>query len=330
MKTVLDATNNFYHSPLLRGYNEGIDTSTLDRCSYELLEKIFNKLLRVSFYANSCCFYLKNFQISKFIDCSNGFQINLWGNRCDLSISNGREVKQTGNPFDMLPEFESCILADQSRDIWVCLKAAAKPKCIDIVMDNAGYELFTDLVLADFFLRFEFVGKVRFHCKAIPWFISDVMYRDFYWTVDAMLASNINTIKQFGQRIDSYIRDGQIDLQPIEYFWTSPYEYQALQRINPKLYEKLATSHLIIFKGDLNYRKLFGDTNWPFGARFTDVLGVFRPTNLCSLRTVKADIICELPDGVNEELTQLDKMWMETGKYGVIHFAPKPNKLSMR
>lgn len=49
----------------------------------------------------------------------------------------------------------------------------------------------------------------------------------------------------------------------------------------------------------------------------------FRPTNLCSLRTIKADLVCELKDGIADALQKEDAMWMETGQYGVIHFAAK-------
>lgn len=70
------------------------------------------------------------------------------------------------------------------------------------------------------------------------------------------------------------------------------------------LYSDLSTAHLLIFKafkGDLNYRKLLADFNWNFWnflfeSRFVNALGVFRPTNLCTLRTIKADsadLICE-------------------------------------
>lgn len=215
-------------------------------------------------------------------------------------------------------------MADDSRAIWKCLNEANKSAYIDIIMDNAGYELFTDFVLADFILRYNFVQTIRFHCKAIPWFISDVMYRDFHWTIKQLGNSDMETLRTFGQRLQEYVNSGRIELRPTEYFWTSPYEFQAMEALNPKLYADLSTSHMLIFKGDLNYRKLLADLNWPFGSRFVDVLQNFRPTNLCTLRTVKGDLICELPDGKNEELSQLDKMWMETGKYGVMHFAPKP------
>lgn len=224
----------------------------------------------------------------------------------------------------MLESFESCILANDSNAIWNCLKSANKTAYIDIIMDNAGYELLTDFVLADFILRYNFVKTVRFHCKAIPWFISDVMYRDFHWTIKQLANSDSDARRTFGERLQQYVDSGRIELRSTEYFWTSPYEYQLMLKNNSKLYDDLATSHMLIFKGDLNYRKLLADTNWPFGSKFIDVLGAFRPTNLCTLRTVKADLICELPDGTNEELSKLDTMWMETGKYGVMHFAPKP------
>lgn len=232
-------------------------------------------------------------------------------------------MKQSGNPFEGLDSFESCILHDQSSDIWNCVKSGGNACTIDIIMDNAGYEVFTDFVLADFILRYNFAQKIRFHCKAIPWFISDVIYRDFYWTIRQLSQSKNNVVRTFGERLQQYVDSNRIELQPTEYFWTSPYEFQAMESIAPKLYANLSTIHLLIFKGDLNYRKLLADVNWPYGARFVEVLGVFRPTNLCTLRTVKADLICELPDGKADELSKLDPMWMETGKYGVMHFAPK-------
>lgn len=250
-------------------------------------------------------------------------RVNLWGNRCDLSISNGREVAQTGNPFEALPSYESSILADDSRKIWDCLKSGSKSCTIDFILDNAGYEIFGDFVLADFILRYNFANKVRFHCKAIPWFISDVVYRDFHWSIRQLVNSDVEVLVSFGQRLQQYVDSGRLELRPTEFFWTSPYEFQAMQKIAPKLYADLATSHLLIFKGDLNYRKLLADMNWPYSSKFTDVLGVFRPTNLCTLRTVKADLICEIPDGIEEELSKIDPMWMETGQYGVMHFASK-------
>ncbi len=74
---------------------------------------------------------------------------------------------------------------------------------IDIVLDNAGFELFTDLCLAHVLVTVckaskvnllwvmrptkrhahVFLGQVVFHAKRIPWFVSDVTLPDFEWTL---------------------------------------------------------------------------------------------------------------------------------------------------
>lgn len=211
-------------------------------------------------------------------------------------------------------------------DIWNCIKAAPANSIVDIVEDNSGYECFTDLLLADFLLSQNLVATVRFHVKAIPWFISDVRESDFHWTLDILSTHTDPVINAFGQRLKQYVSVDRIQLRPVEYFWTGPYEFQLMQSVKPQLYADLSQAHLVIFKGDLNYRKLLADLNTPFDATFEEVLRNFRPTNLCALRTIKADLVCELPNGVNEKLSKLDPMWMETGKYGLIQFAPALDK----
>lgn len=232
-------------------------------------------------------------------------------------------MKQCGNPFEALSSYEPCILVDRSKQIWDCIKSGGPTSTIDFVLDNAGYELFTDCVLTDFLLTYQLAAKVRFHCKAIPWFISDVIKPDFHWTIETLAANTDENVCAFGLRLTEYVKDGRLELCDTEYYWTSPFEYQATLTVAPKVYEKLASAQLIIFKGDLNYRKLMGDINWPFDSEFTQVLGEFRPTNLCALRTVKADCICELENGKADELCKVDKLWMETGQFGVIQFAAK-------
>lgn len=232
-------------------------------------------------------------------------------------------MKQSGNPFAALDSFESCILVDRSKQIWDCIKSGGPASTIDFVLDNAGYEVVTDFVQTDFLLTYQLAAKIRFHCKAIPWFISDVMKHDFHWTIETLATSTDDDVRAFGLRLAEYVKNGQLELCETEYHWTSPYEYQAMATVAPNLYEQLATAHLVIFKGDLNYRKLMGDMNTPFDSKFTQVLGEFRPTNICALRTVKADCICELDLSKADELAKADKMWMETGQYGLIQFAPK-------
>ncbi|XP_055317328.1 damage-control phosphatase ARMT1-like isoform X2 [Sitodiplosis mosellana] len=285
ISTVIEQTAEFYSKH-----------ATSDESSINELERFFYKLLRV----------------------------NLWSNRDDLTLISSIGEKKSSNPFVDIESFESYLLVDRSRDIWNCLQSGPKSCAIDVVMDNAGYELFTDFLLADFVLYYNLANKVRFHCKAIPWFVSDVTYRDFHWTIRQFAESNVPAIQAFGQRLQQHVATNRIELRWTTHFWSSPYEFQAMPTIAPKLYALLETSHMVIIKGDLNYRKLFADKNWPYDSRFTEVLGAFRPTNVCSLRTTKVELICELSEEKAKKLFESDEMWMLTGEYGVIQFAPKP------
>lgn len=255
-------------------------------------------------------------------------KLNLWGNRADLSISAGTEIQHITDPFLAIESYDTCILVNKSMDIWNCiLSSAASSKSseniiIDIIQDNSGYELFTDFVLADFLLENKLATKIRFHVKAIPWFVSDVTKHDFHWTLETLSACTDNNIlSNFGIKLLNYLKLKQFELCEIDYFWTGPYEFDRMATVQPKLYEQLSTSQLLIFKGDLNYRKLLGDFNWPYNTPFNTTLRKFHPTNLCTLRTIKADLICELENGVAEKLNESEPMWMETGKYGVIQFS---------
>lgn len=206
------------------------------------------------------------------------FQLNLWGNRCDLSISVGREVKPSNDPFSNLQSFDSCLLVDKCESIWSCLKLGENnpETIIDFVQDNSGYELFTDFILAKALLDFKIANRIRFHVKTIPWFISDVMKHDFHSTIKTLSEHNVPAVASFGQKIDEFLKCGRFELCPMEYFWTGPNEYHTMKTVKPELYDKLSEAHLIIFKGDLNYRKLLGDFNWPFNTPFeTTLRGMF-------------------------------------------------------
>lgn len=77
----------------------------------------------------------------------------------------------------------------------------------------------------------------------------------------------------------------------------------------------------LIILGDLNYRKLGGDICWPCSTTFQTFLQGFNPAPLVALRTVKAEIISELPLTKAEELQKSDPEWMEKGVYGLIQFS---------
>lgn len=249
-------------------------------------------------------------------------KLTLWANRCDLSISAGKEVKPSDNAFEIIDDLDASLIVEDALLAWKCLADAKQQDAVivDFICDNAGYELFTDFILAEHIIETKLATKVRFNVKPIPWFISDVTPHDFKWTLEYLRNHSSKNLQDVGKKWSKMVENGQFEMT-FDYFWTSPYEFYRMQEINPKLYEQIGEAQLLIIKGDLNYRKLIGDFTWEFTEDFDVCLRGFRPTNLVSLRTVKADMICGMKHGKAKELFAKDPGWMLTGDYGLIQFA---------
>ena len=74
--------------------------------------------------------------------------------------------------------------------------------------------------------------------------------------------------------------EGRLVLEKAHFFWASPYDFSEMKRIAPDLYATLeeTSSFVSLIKGDLNYRKLIGDLNWPYYTPLAQAVGTFRPT----------------------------------------------------
>jgi hypothetical protein len=84
---------------------------------------------------------------------------------------------------------------------------------------------------------------------------------------------------------------------------------------------------LVVFKGDLNYRKLTSDGMWPRTASFREALGRLGEVNgkegirVLALRTCKADVCVGLEASLAERLDKEQKgIWTRNGKYAVISY----------
>ncbi|XP_063352157.1 damage-control phosphatase ARMT1 [Pelmatolapia mariae] len=283
----------------------------------------------------SLCTYLESInnnidELSKnqlFEHFSKLMQVSLWGNKCDLSISAGQENSQKTSPLDSLYSLLPFILVDDTKRVWSALISAQRPResgktnadRVDIVLDNAGFELVTDLVLADFLVSSGLARQIHFHGKSIPWFVSDVTAKDFQWTIRQAMATNHKWVSKCGVQWQRYLKEGMWCYHDHP-FWTQPHEFCDMAADAPDLYTTLQGADLVLFKGDLNYRKLTGDRDWEHTVSFETALRGFRPAPLCSLRTLKANIQVGLQLGQGEKLTSQDPSWMTNGKYAVIQF----------
>ncbi|XP_041831667.1 damage-control phosphatase ARMT1 [Melanotaenia boesemani] len=305
---------------------------------------VFNEGKTQSFYESqqavmALCTYLEDIhknmgKLSKnqlFEHFNKVFQVSLWGNKCDLSISAGQENSQKTSPIESLNSLQPFILVDDSGLVWSTLNSSQRlvesgknaAVRMDIVLDNAGFELVTDLVLADFLVSSGLVQRVHFHGKSFPWFVSDVTANDFQWTIRQTMATNHKWMSKSGYQWQSYLKEG-VWCYHDHPFWTQPHEFCDMAADAPDLYATLQEADLVLFKGDLNYRKLTGDRDWDHTVAFSSALRGFGPAPLCSLRTLKANVQVGLQPGQGEKLTSQDPPWMTSGKYAIIQFySPK-------
>lgn len=144
-----------------------------------------------------------------------------------MSISTGKEVKLNGNPFEHVKNLDKRVIIDESSQVIEILKSADRRYAIviEFICDNAGYELFTDFILADYLIESKLADKVRFNLKAIPWFISDATVNDFRWSLQFMKDHTTPVLQEYGKKWQKFVVENKFEVANINKFWTSPYEY---------------------------------------------------------------------------------------------------------
>ncbi|KAK8023554.1 hypothetical protein PG993_011620 [Apiospora rasikravindrae] len=296
------------------------------------------------------------------------FEICLWGNATDLSLLTNLSYEdiQKLQGSEARKAAESNILVNDLSRVCGQLKRAqeaGKPSRVDIVLDNSGFELYVDLLLAGYLLSSGLAQEVVFHPKNIPWFVSDVTPADF----DAIMGVLADPARFFGDansssslvedlsflssQLEGFRKEGRVSLRTSS-FWTLPCGFAALPRADPALFAELRASGLVIFKGDLNYRKLTGDRAWAPTTPFAEAITAPAPgrcgddepssslsvadLNVLALRTCKADVVVGLAPGRDEELRAATdpeydasagsslsgpRRWAWSGKWAVIQFS---------
>lgn len=262
-------------------------------------------------------------------------EMALWGNATDLSL-----LSALGSLDDMrslqgkaaIREGQARIVSNDVSAVWDYLRGnhqPGRPRRVDVVLDNAGFELLTDLVYALYLLDAGLASTIRLHVKSMPWFVSDVIPRDVDVLLLAMAdpavfpgASN-PSVRAMAERLRGCCDSGLVSVAEHP-FWTTGFDFQALPAVAPELHRDLVDSDLVIFKGDLNYRKLVRDANWPHTLPFKDAIGPLRGgMKILALRTNKADVCVGLSKETLERVENEapGKAWVRNGRYAVISFS---------
>ncbi|OSX71537.1 hypothetical protein BU14_0523s0004 [Porphyra umbilicalis] len=199
------------------------------------------------------------------------------------------------------------------------------PPPLHLVVDNAGFELFSDLCLADILLAGGWASTVVLQCKSHPTFVSDACAKDVTWAVGELGRSPVAATAELGRRWEGLLASGRLVLVEND-FWVQP---SAFWEMGAALRAELGGASLVIVKGDANYRRLLGDRQWAFDTPFADVTAYF-PCPVLALRTLKAELAVGIPPAAAAAAAAADPTWLVSGAYGVVHFCHPAEVLAAR
>lgn len=214
-------------------------------------------------------------------------------------------------------------------------------KRINILVDNFGIELLSDLVLGYYFVCRK--GKnseieIVYHTNKLPVYVSDVFIAGQSHANDVELL--MNTLSGFAEKDESGSRITEVlcrinnmiktkfSFKP-NLFWNMPVRYEDLFTTK---YKSLANfdveksiftgSDLLVIKGDLNYRRLVGDTNyWPGKSISSLIKYVNAP--LLIIRSFKSNVTLLGKSYSKFIKTKPAEDWQSNGRYGIIQFIDK-------
>jgi len=239
--------------------------------------------------------------------------LDLWGNQADLSLWPAEGLEKPDH-VDLSKALKFILVNDVNGTVEYLLEKVPLPR-VDFIIDNAGFELVSDLVFADYLLTCNLVSVVRLHLKEHPTFVSDATKKDVQDAINFMREADHKETQIVGGRLYDALGRGDLQLSP-NWFWTSPLDGWKMPIL---LVQELGKSSLVISKGDANYRRLIGDRHWRYTTPFDAILSYF-PAPLLALRTLKSELVVGLKKGQDETVSLEDPDWLVDGRWGLIQF----------
>eukprot|EP01062_Namystynia_karyoxenos_P056943 TRINITY_DN47887_c0_g1_i1.p1 TRINITY_DN47887_c0_g1~~TRINITY_DN47887_c0_g1_i1.p1 ORF type:complete len:446 (+),score=145.08 TRINITY_DN47887_c0_g1_i1:70-1338(+) len=238
----------------------------------------------------------------------------LWGNRVDLALFSSADQSR------LVACDDSKLLSDQGAAVAARLAALPRgrdgARRVDIVADNYGFEIFSDLVLVVFLLQERLVDRADLHLKKWPYFVSDATVADVRRLIGWLRgAEQPAVLRELGADCASLVADGRLRLLDDE-FWNSPSDFRGLPQ---RLREHVAGSGITLLKGDLNYRKLVGDRHWARDSPFAEA-AAYWPGPCAALRTCKSEVVVGVPKERQSAAEAADPWprWAVCGDYALL------------
>lgn len=150
--------------------------------------------------------------------------INLWSGANDLLDDKSvcllnRKVLEEMNTRD------DCIICNDMAHVWSCLcNDNTNRERVDIVLDNGGFELFTDLILAEYIIEKGLAKKVCFHAKPLPWFASNITEDGFHSSLKYLSEHSDYIVSLIGQKFIQFVKEEKFEVHS-SHFWVAPHAF---------------------------------------------------------------------------------------------------------
>ncbi|KIW15106.1 hypothetical protein PV08_07893 [Exophiala spinifera] len=259
-------------------------------------------------------------------------EVALWGNATDLSLLSHLSIEDLQNlqGREAIAKSQRNIVDNDTDALYSYLKSGARTggRRVDIVLDNAGFEFFTDVVYAAYLLDAGFASSITFHVKDFPWFVSDVVMSDVQALFENLISPEIfpdrRYLDELVLKLDEMFESDSVTVRSHP-FWTTAMSFHDMPQEAPDLLQELKDSFLVIFKGDLNYRKLTKDGLWPYTTPFRTAIGPLGKSGIpiLALRTNKSDTCVGVESEQLVERLEVEapgSAWVRNGKYAVVSF----------
>ena len=226
-----------------------------------------------------------------------------------------------GNKFDLVPpeiSGDTIMLRDDRQSFRAFAEhELTEGSRIDILADNAGEELFYDLLFARHLIMNRRAGEVRVHVKNYPYNVSDATREDADNLVSTLKTfENRSDLQHLGQELERIRGDGKLTVI------TYPFTTLGIDRAKAMnvVHAQYDGASLIVSKGDFNYRKHVGWYYWSIDDDLMHIIS-YLPCPALVLRATKNEILTGATR--NDLLSQLDgrdSVWWKKGVGGMIIF----------
>jgi hypothetical protein len=207
-----------------------------------------------------------------------------------------------------VPADEEVLLIDHSP---MMARRALSARRVDVVLDNAGTELVCDLLLSHTLVDRGI--KVVLHVKESPFYVSDAMAEDVEVSAAALAACPDEPTARVGRQLQEALKNRSLNVRP-HWYWNGPLLYP---QWHGDIHRELAESDLILFKGDVSYRRLLDDRRWDPETPMEE-LTAYVPSAFGVLRTLKSEVLVDVQRETIEEISRGDPEWSVRGHYGLV------------